>query len=118
MAEIRISEELYNKIDSICASENWGTYEFSQHLLAVALDDFMLIRSGGVIARFPVEDIKKADPEKAEQFLIILKELIKKLYDLDANIEFPILNVIEAYEKALHGEEGAETVTDDDKEDK
>ena len=53
-----------------------------------------------MIVRFPVFDIKRSEPEKALEFLKILKDLAKKLYHLNANVQFPILNVIEAYHKA------------------
>lgn len=98
--EVKISDSLWEKLDNVARYENIGTNELANDCIANAIADYCCIREGGVIAHFPVSDIKKAEPEKALEFLKVLKDLARKLYHLNANIEFPILNVIEAYHKA------------------
>lgn len=94
-------EEFLNKVKAEAEEVGVDFNEFCLNLMENALQDHIHIRHGDVIARIPKPEIDKVDHEEAIQFILTLRDLARKLYKLNANIEIPILNWIEWYQNVL-----------------
>ena len=94
-------EEFLKKVKAEAEEVGVDFNEFCLSLMENALQDHIYIRHGDVIARLPKPEIDKINHEKAIQFILALRDLAKKLYKLNANIEIPILYWIEWYQKVL-----------------
>ena len=97
--EIKIDNKTFKILDNLARKENIGTYELAEKLIKEGFEHYLIIREGGIIARIPINDIKKANPEKAAEFIIMLEKLELQLEKYNVDIDLP--NVIRAYKEAL-----------------
>lgn len=83
-------EEFLNKVKTEAEEAGMNFDEFCQSLMEEALQDYIYIRHGDVIARLPKPEIDKINHEKAIQFILALRDLAKKLYKISARKPLPV----------------------------
>ena len=83
------------------ALEGMSEEEFANLLMANAIDEYKLIKSGGIVEGIPNPQFNNVDPEHGKIFIELLRGLSRSMYENNLNIEFPLLPMIEFFATRL-----------------
>ncbi len=101
---IVLSAENIEKLRIYSEIEGKDIAEFANGLLSEAIENYLHIRHGDVIARIPNPQVNIIDDEKANEFIGILEDAGERIYRLDANMQFPVFSFAEYFEQRLFGD--------------
>ena len=96
-----LNEENRNAIRIYSALEGIPEDEFENALMAEAIENYKTVRSGGMVETIPNPQFNIVIPENGKEFIAILSRAAKELYNLNANIEYPLLSTIEFFNNRL-----------------
>ena len=108
---IRIDEEILEKIKTYSEIKKVSQTDLINELLADALNQFILQRSGAAMFTIPNPQHFSVDQARTDEVLDILATAAKSIHDIYANIPVPLYGILAFLEQRLKYDSPDEIMT-------